>query len=47
MRVTYTFGIDEKPVEIDFKDFISWIRRLSKTLGNGYKLEINVKIGVE
>ena len=47
MRVIYTFGIDEKPVDIEFKEFISWLRRLSKNLGDSYNLVINVKIGVE
>lgn len=47
MRVIYTFGIDEKPVEIEFKDFVLWLRKLSKSLGDAYNLVINVKIGSE
>lgn len=47
MKVIYTFGIDEKPVDIEFKDFVSWLRRLSKNLGDAYNLVIDVKIGSE
>lgn len=40
------YGIGDESSDLSFPEFITWIRRLYKSLAeSGYVLEIHVKIG--